>query len=214
MANARAGARTGTWLVTPDKFLAPDQVRTLRDYIEAQRITGNTRAARYAIRNAAMIEALLGSGLRVSELCRLVVADLFLDGACPSLLVRLGKGSKSRLVAISDRLAGYLEAFLEWKRLSAEPTDAAAPLFISERGRNMCRSAAHRIWKAALAGARLPTRWGVHATRHSYAVEIYRKTRDLRLTQRQLGHSSPVVTTVYANLLDDDVRRGVALVWA
>jgi len=89
-----------------------------------------------------------------------------------------------------------------------------SPLFLSERFGAMSRSAIHRIWKAALEAAVLPTRWGVHATRHSYAVEVYRKTRDLRLTQRLLGHSSPVVTTVYANLLDDDVRRGVEQICA
>ena len=55
---------------------------------------------------------------------------------------------------------------------------------------------------------------GVHSTCHSYAVEVYRKTRDLRLTQRLLGHSSPVTTMVYANLLDDHVRARVEKVWA
>jgi site-specific recombinase XerD len=69
------------------------------------------------------------------------------------------------------------------------------------------------VWKAALAVAGLPVRHGVHASRHSYAVEIYRKTKDLRLTQRLLGHASPNTTQVYASLLDDDVRRGVEAIW-
>jgi integrase/recombinase XerD len=54
----------------------------------------------------------------------------------------------------------------------------------------------------------------VHSTRHSYAVEVYRKTRDLRLTQRLLGHSNVATTQVYASLLDEDLRRGVEKVWA
>jgi site-specific recombinase XerD len=54
----------------------------------------------------------------------------------------------------------------------------------------------------------------VHATRHSYAVEVYRKTRDLRLTQKLLGHSNVATTTIYADLIDLDVRRGVEQVWA
>ena len=53
----------------------------------------------------------------------------------------------------------------------------------------------------------------VHATRHSYAVEVYRRTRDLRLTQRLLGHSSVTTTQVYADVLDQDVRDGVEMVW-
>jgi len=130
------------------------------------------------------------------------------------LVIRRGKGGKSRLVAISDQLCRYLQDFLAWKRINGEPMDRTRPLFMSERYAAMTRSAVHRIWKSTLKAAQLPTRWGVHATRHSYAVEVYRKTRDLRLTQRLLGHSSPVVTTVYANLLDDDVRRGVEQIWA
>jgi site-specific recombinase XerD len=205
---------TGTWLVTPEKFLSPDQVQVLRAYLEGERARGVAVGDRYAVRNAAMVEALLGTGLRVSELCHLTLGDLFLDSASPSVLVRRGKGGKSRLVAVGERLAAYFQVFLTFRARTGAPADPASPVFVSERRGRVCRSAAHRIWKAALEGAGLPTRWGVHATRHSYAVELYRKTRDLRLTQRQLGHSSPVITTLYANLLDDDVRRGVAMVWA
>jgi len=169
---------------------------------------------RHLVRNVAMVETLLATGLRVSELCALVCGDLFLDLGAGSVLVRRGKGGKSRLVAIGDRALASLAAFLAHKEQLGEPVISTSPVFLSERGAAMTRSAVHRIWKSALDRAGLPTRWGVHATRHSYAVEVYRKTRDLRLTQRLLGHSSPVVTTVYANLLDDDVRRGVAMIWA
>jgi site-specific recombinase XerD len=198
------------WIVTPDKFLAAEQVGRLRRALADDAASGD----RYAVRNAAIIEVLLGTGLRVSEACALVVADLFLDAGAGQVLVRRGKAAKSRLVAISDGLAAGLRGFLAWKVGVGELVTQDAPLFVSERRGRLCRSAVHRLWKAALVRAGLPTRWGVHGTRHSYAVEIYRKTRDLRLTQRQLGHSSPLITTVYANLLDDDVRRGVERVWS
>ncbi len=198
-----------SWIVTPDKFLSPFQVVQLRAYLDTKRASGE----RNAVRNAAIIETLLGTGLRVSELCSLVVGDLFLDVGTANVLVRKGKGGRARLVAISDQLAAYLRSFIDWNCKKGELMIGNSPLFLSERLGAVSRSAVHRIWKAALEAAALPTRWGVHATRHSYAVEVYRKTRDLRLTQRLLGHSSPVVTTVYANLLDDDVRRGVEQIW-
>ena len=166
-----------------------------------------------AVRNAAIVELLLGSGLRVSEACALRVADVFLRDGRADVLVRRGKGGKRRLVAISERLAEYLRAFLAGAAEQGEEVDPDRPLFVSERGGALTRSAIDRIWKAALSNAGLPTRWGVHATRHSYAVEVYRKTRDLRLTQRLLGHSNVATTTVYANLLDEDVRKGVEKVW-
>jgi site-specific recombinase XerD len=178
--------------------------------LEAGRRDGD----RYAVRNAAIVETLLGTGLRVSELCSLTISDLYLDKANPSVLVQRGKGGKARLVAISVGLATYLSRFIKWKTSVGEPTSPTSPLFLSERRVRMHRSAVHRVWKAALERAGLPTRFGVHATRHSYAVEVYRKTRDLRLTQRLLGHSSPNTTQVYASLLDDDVRRGVEAIWA
>lgn len=209
-----ASKRSSNWIVTPDKFLAPAQVQRLRRYGEVLRSRGTGEGDRYAIRNAAIIETLLGTGVRVAECCALTVGDLFLDGDSGNVLVRRGKGGKKRLVAIGDALLTYLKSFVAWKIDVGESTRLDQPVFVSERRGHMTRSGVHRIWKAALAGADLPTRWGVHATRHSYAVELYRKTKDLRLTQRQLGHASPVTTTVYANLLDDDVRHGVAKVWA
>jgi site-specific recombinase XerD len=202
------------WIVTPDKFLAPDQVAQLRASVERARERGLATRDELVVRNAAIVELLLGSGLRVSELCALRVGDLFLRDGRADLLVRHGKGGKSRMVAISERLAEYLRTFLAETAQVYEKRDPERPLFRSERGGFISRSAVHRIWKATLATAGLPTRWGVHSTRHSYAVEVYRKTRDLRLTQCLLGHSNVATTTVYANLLDEDVRRGVERVWA
>jgi integrase/recombinase XerD len=161
-----------------------------------------------------MVELLLGSGLRVSELCALAAGDVYLEDERADVLVRRGKGGKARMVALGERMAAYLRTFMAWKEGVGEPVEQKAPLFRSERGRRLTRSAIHRIWKATLAVAGLPTRWAVHSTRHSYAVEVYRKTRDLRLPQRLLGHSNVATTTVYANLLDEDVRRGVEQVWA
>jgi site-specific recombinase XerD len=211
---AAGHAVRANWLVTPDKFLAPDEVAALRASLEANRQEGLSTGDRLAVRNSVMVEVLLGTGLRVSELCALKVADVYLQSGRADVLVRRGKGGKSRLVAISERLAVYLQKYVASVVASAEQLLCSAPLFASERGGHLTRSGAHRVWKAALACAGLPTRWGVHATRHSYAVEVYRQTRDLRLTQKLLGHANVATTTVYANLLDDDVRRGVERVWA
>jgi site-specific recombinase XerD len=202
------------WLVTPDKFLSSVQVATLRASVEVARLAGAASADVLAVRNAVLVEVLLGSGLRVSEACALRVGDLFLDGGRADLVVRRGKGGKARMVAISERLAGYLREFLAWKGTIGQSVAPDRPLLMSERGGRLSRSAVHRVWKTALAVAGLPTTWGVHATRHTYAVEVYRKTRDLRLTQKLLGHSNVATTTIYADLIDQDVRRGVEQVWA
>jgi len=71
------------------------------------------------------------------------------------VLVRRGKGNKSRMVAISSRLAVYLRDFLAWKETEGQCTDPERPLFVSERRGHLSRSAVHRVWKAALARAGL-----------------------------------------------------------
>jgi len=160
-----------------------------------------------------IVELLLGSGLRVSEACALAVGDLHVQGDGPALLVRRGKGGRPRLVPISSRLASELLGFLDHKGAWGESLDAAQPLFVGQHGVGLTRFGLTKVWKATLRSSGLPGSWGIHATRHSYAVEIYRRTRDLRLTQRLLGHSSVVTTMVYAALLDEDVRAGVERIW-
>jgi len=52
-----------------------------------------------------------------------------------------------------------------------------------------------------------------HAFRHSYAVELYRRERDLRCVQKQLGHSSIETTQIYADVLQEDVERQIKNLW-
>ncbi len=198
-----------TWVLTPDRFLRPEQVAVLRATLETERQTG----IRKSIRDAMIIELLFGSGLRVSEACALTVGDVHLQGESPAVFVRRGKGGRPRLVPIPMRLASALLEFLAQKVTWGEPLDAPQPLFLGQHGVGFTRFGLTKIWKAMLRSAGLTASWGIHATRHSYAVEIYRRTRDLRLTQRLLGHSSVVTTMVYAALLDEDVRAGVERIW-
>jgi integrase/recombinase XerD len=175
--------------------------------------TGGTTTLK-KVRDAAIIELLLGSGLRVSEACALTIGDLHLRFDEPALFVRNGKGGRPRLVPISTRLCSYLSTFVEQKARWREPTESGYPLFVGQHGVALTRFGMTKVWKAAIRGAGLPDQWGIHSARHTFAVEVYRKTRDLRLTQRLLGHASAVTTMTYAALLDEDLRAGVEKVWA
>src|SRR5689334_7426526 len=94
-----------SWIVTPDRFLTGAAVSSVRAAMERVRREGAACGDLRAVRNAAIVEALLGTGLRVSEVCALVVGDAFLEGGNPQILVRRGKGGKRRLVPISMKLA-------------------------------------------------------------------------------------------------------------
>jgi len=201
--------RTIGWVLTPDRFLRPEQVALLRDAVIIKWRTGT----RKQLRDATILDVLLGSGLRVSEVCALRIGDLHLQGGAPALFVHRGKGGRARLVPISSSLAVTLNSFLDTRGEIGEVLEPSYPVFVGQHGVELTRFGVSKVWKAALQAAGLPNRWGIHSTRHSYAVEIYRRTRDLRLTQRLLGHSSPTTTMVYANLLDEDVRAGVEQIW-
>jgi len=198
-----------TWVLTPDRFLRGEHLTHLRAVLEEWQRSGVAKR----VRDATIIELLLGSGLRVSEACALKIGHVHLQDGSPAVFVRRGKGGRPRLVPISSRLASRLTTYLEAKAGWGELVDADRPLFLGQHGVELTRFGLSKIWKVALAAAGLAGRWGIHATRHTYAVEAYRKTKDLRLTQTLLGHTSPVTTTVYAALLDEDARAGVEKIW-
>jgi site-specific recombinase XerD len=193
--------------------LRPREVDQLRRSLDEERRDGVSRGHPKPVRDAAIIETLIGTGLRVTEACLLRVGDLYLDGDHPSVFVRRGKGGRQRLVPISSRLGDYLREFLSQKQTWGQSNEREQPLFLGEHGVALTRWGITKIWKSALARAGLPPKWGVHSTRHTFAVEAYRQTRDLRLVQRLLGHASPVTTMAYAALLDEDVRAGVERIW-
>ncbi len=151
-------------------------------------------------RDAAMIELLYGSGLRVSELIAVPVADVNLRGG----FVRVtGKGAKTRVVPINAatqmRIARYLEQDRPgWLR---DPRQHA--LFLTERGRPMTRQG---FWKALRgyarrADIRLPV-GGVspHKLRHSFATHLVEHGADLRAVQAMLGHADISTTQVYTQV--------------
>jgi integrase/recombinase XerD len=151
-------------------------------------------------RDAAMIELAYASGLRVSELVTLPLADVNLNAN----FVRVtGKGKKTRLVplgrAAHDRIARYLAD--DRPQLAKDPTERA--LFLTARGRPMTRQA---FWKAlrgyaARAGVRLPGgEVSPHKLRHSFATHLVENGADLRAVQAMLGHADIATTQIYTQV--------------
>ena len=152
------------------------------------------------VRDRAMLELLYATGLRVSELCALPIADVNLRAG----YVRVtGKGKKTRLVpmgaAARDAVAAYVEAVRSgWLRDAAEPA-----LFLSERGRPLTRQG---FWKllgayARAAGVRLPRgQVSPHKLRHSFATHLLEHGADLRAVQAMLGHADIATTQLYTHV--------------
>jgi len=194
-----------TWVVSPEKFLAPDDVHRLRRVLGDAATLARARGVQAAVRDQLIIELALGTGLRVSELSNLKVEDLFLKKGQNSLLVRNGKGGKQRVVQFGAKLKDLIRNHLEYRK-SDSPC-----LFPSQRCDRMSPSGIQQIFKKWAAKAGLPRRYSIHSLRHSYAVRLYKASGyNLRLVQKQLGHSSVTTTQVYADVLDEDVEKALA----
>jgi integrase/recombinase XerD len=152
------------------------------------------------LRDAAMIELLYATGLRVSELVSLPLADVNLN---QSFVRVTGKGRKTRLVPMHagarDAIARYVkEVRAAWAR---DPAQAA--LFLTERGGPMTRQG---FWKllgryARAAGVRLPGgEVSPHKLRHSFATHLVERGADLRAVQAMLGHADIATTQVYTHV--------------
>ncbi len=152
------------------------------------------------MRDAAMLELCYASGLRVSELIGVPLADVNLNAG----FVRVtGKGQKTRLVPLGQAARDKIQQYL----LEVRPTMVRDPeeraLFLTERGGPMTRQA---FWKlvrgyAKAADLRLPG-GGVspHKLRHSFATHLVERGADLRAVQAMLGHADIATTQVYTHV--------------
>lgn len=194
-----------TWVVSPEKFLAPDDFHRLRRVLSDSATLARARGVQAAVRDQLIIELALGTGLRVSELSNLKVEDLFLKKGQNSLHVRNGKGGKARIVQFSPGLKNLIRTYLDYRKTDSDY------LFPSQRNPRMTPSAIQQVFKRWAAKAGLPKRYSIHCLRHTYATRLHKASGyNLRLVQKQLGHSSVSTTQVYAAVLDEDVEKALA----
>jgi integrase/recombinase XerD len=149
-------------------------------------------------RDAAMIELAYASGLRVSELVALPVADVNLNGG----YVRVtGKGQKTRLVPLGEIARDRIARYLADDRRPANPAERA--LFLTHFGRPMTRQAFWKLLRgyAKAAGVRLPGgEVSPHKLRHSFATHLVERGADLRAVQAMLGHADISTTEIYTQV--------------
>jgi integrase/recombinase XerC len=150
-----------------------------------------------ALRDAAIMELLYATGIRVSELCGLDVDDL--DEGRNTVRV-LGKGARERTVPVG---LPAMRAVAAWKRTGrprlAVPGSGPA-LFLGARGRRLDPRTARRVvhtWLAAVPGV---PESGPHGLRHAAATHLLEGGADLRSVQEMLGHASLSSTQIYTHV--------------
>jgi integrase/recombinase XerC len=148
-----------------------------------------------------VVEVLYGSGLRVSELCGLDVDDI--DRA--RCLVRvLGKGSRTRLVPLSEPSIDAIDAWCTHGRPLMASSSAGAALFVNLRGGRLGPRDVRRILDCRAEAPVHP-----HALRHTYATHLLDGGADLRTVQELLGHADLGSTQIYTHVSKERLRRVV-----
>jgi integrase/recombinase XerD len=152
-------------------------------------------------RDLCMMTLMLNAGLRASEVLHLRGRDI--DWTSGQLMVREGKGKKDRSLWLSEP---DLELLRAWK--SRRPV-AGELLFTTLRGtpikdRDLRAMVKRRARKAGIIKDVHP-----HMLRHTFATDLYRVTKDIRLVQKTLGHADLSTTMIYTHLVDDDVAHAM-----
>jgi len=148
-------------------------------------------------RDAAVLELLYASGLRVSELSGLKIANL--DFAQGQIIV-MGKGSKERILPIHPAATARLKAWLSCGRPAFARPDSPDVVFLSSRGRALSPDAIRRLFKRYVAQTGAASALSPHAIRHTFATHMLEGGADLRTVQELLGHVALSTTQIYTHL--------------
>ena len=153
--------------------------------------------AAVALRDAAVLELLYATGIRVSELCGLDAGHL--DHGRRTVRVR-GKGDKERTVPVGVPALRAVTRWLDAGRPALATAASGPALFLGVRGGRLDPRTARRIVHERLREAGATRDTGPHGIRHSAATHLLEGGADLRSVQEILGHSSPATTQIYTHV--------------
>lgn len=147
---------------------------------------------------------MLTTGLRISEVCHLTLADI--DLADRSLAVH-GKGNRERRVFLIDAaLVEECQAYLRQRAIRAPRCER---LLVTERGGPVQPDYIRRLLHRTVDALGLERRITPHMLRHTAATRLLEAGVDIRLVQKLLGHSSIAVTEIYTHVADNQLRQAV-----
>lgn len=153
-------------------------------------------------RNRTMMQLMLDTGLRLSEMCHLRWTDVDLNTG--KLMVRQGKGSKDRTLWIGK---DDLELLRVWRKRQAKDVKGTPPhVFTTLAGRPVSPRYVQQAVKRYAAKAGIEKNIHPHTLRHSFATDLYRATSKIRLVQKALGHSDLSTTMIYTHIFDDELE--------
>ena len=177
------------------KFLTTDEIEQILSNINIDTPAG--------YRNRAILELLWASGMRVSELSGLNFGNLNLEN---NEITVFGKGSKERIILVTDRAKSYLQGYIDFARplvakgFPLEPITDTTPVFINKTGYRLQTKMIRNVINDIVDKIELPKKVTPHMFRHSFATHLIENGADLRVVQELLGHASISNTQIYTHI--------------
>ncbi|MBW7905591.1 MAG: tyrosine recombinase XerC [Phycisphaerae bacterium] len=181
------------------KFLEVEQIERLFANCETNTLLGS--------RDRAILETLYSTGMRVSELIMLNVADVDLGAS----IVRVhGKGKKERVIPLGPGAVRAIIHYLDLRRAANLSRMDADALFINKHGQRLSTRSVRRKLDKYLLEAGLDLSVSPHTLRHSFATHMLQRGADLRSVQELLGHQSLSTTQIYTQIAGEKTREDYA----
>ena len=159
------------------------------------------------LRNKSIIELLYSCGLRVSELIKINISDIF---KTESLLKVLGKGNKERFVPMSDQAKNFLNEYINYERNQVKVKRGYEDtLFLNNRGKKLTRVMIYNIIEETRKKVGIKKKISPHTLRHSFATHLLENGADIVSIQKMLGHSSITTTEKYLHVTKKHLIRTV-----
>jgi integrase/recombinase XerD len=179
------------------KLLSEKQVEALLAAADVDTVLG--------LRDRAMLETLYATGLRVSELVGLKIAQVSLDVGVVRVI---GKGSKERLVPLGDEAASWIERYRKSARVELAGTAKSDHMFLTARHGPLTRQGFWLLVKRYARRAGIPAAsLSPHVLRHAFATHLLNHGADLRVVQLLLGHADITTTTIYTHVARERLKQ-------
>jgi integrase/recombinase XerD len=155
------------------------------------------------LRSLCLLRLMLNTGLRASEVLNLKVSDI--DCQSGKVMVREGKGKKDRTLWIGEADIRLLK---KWMKCQAKLPESVF-LFTSSKGKRLQDTYLRRIVKRLAQQAGIDKDVHPHMLRHTFATDLLRQTKNLRLAQKALGHAQITTTQIYTHIVDDELEEAL-----
>lgn len=189
--------------VSLPKFLTESEIELIMNNIKIDTPAG--------YRNRTILELLYATGMRISEVSKLNFENLNLD---ENEIKVFGKGSKERIVLVSERAKQFLCSYIKTARLLIDNNakeEPDSPVFINKTGYRLQTQSVRLALKEVMENIELPKHVTPHVFRHSFATKMLEKGADLRVVQELLGHGSISNTQIYTHVSAERLKESYNL---